>query len=75
MSIVTNDDAAAFAELAAVFCTLPLPVAIVDLETTVAISLRTGLLKLLFYVFIRVVSADINGWLIRSSQSAILLLN
>ncbi|NUE79872.1 3'-5' exonuclease [Snodgrassella sp. ESL0304] len=34
MSIITNDDAAAFAELAAVFYTLPLPVAIVDLETT-----------------------------------------
>jgi DNA polymerase III subunit epsilon len=34
MSIVTDNDAAAFAELAAVLFTLPLPVAIVDLETT-----------------------------------------
>ncbi|WP_239326622.1 PolC-type DNA polymerase III [Snodgrassella gandavensis] len=34
MSIVANNDAAAFAELAAVLFTLPLPVAIVDLETT-----------------------------------------
>lgn len=34
MSIITENDAAAFAELAAVLFTLPLPVAIVDLETT-----------------------------------------
>ncbi|PIT47209.1 3'-5' exonuclease [Snodgrassella alvi] len=34
MSIVTDNDAAAFAELAAVLFTLPMPVAIVDLETT-----------------------------------------
>ncbi|MCO6504987.1 MAG: 3'-5' exonuclease [Snodgrassella sp.] len=34
MSVVTENDAAAFAELAAVLFTLPVPVAIIDLETT-----------------------------------------
>ena len=65
MSIVTNDDAAAFAELAAVFCTLPLPVAIVDLETTGGHFAQDRITEI----------ANINGWLIRSSQSAILLLS